>query len=390
MDVDIRTVRGRLDLARHHNESTSRDDELTFDQVRIGLEGLVTHLGAHDWMVFQFGGFRVPTGRKSSMLLGSGAAAALGLELVRLSRSEGFEHLVSGFRNPTQFADSMFEVRMAAWCQIRPIVRRIRFGRRYLVRNRVKHPDFEILTPFGWVVCECKRLHVNSLDLSAGMSRLADAFDRELQAAGVGRDVRLQVEVAGPIRQDLETLVARACSLVPNMIDGVAFESAPFVLTKGRVGTPPYSQAGRYLKQGRIIVGTEPTGIIEEYMHLIVSDPRKERALLRASGALMNAALKQLPSNRDCVMFIEGPAQFGQVAAGARLPLPEYAHCMAIAVVGSDQVLSCRRDVDKSSVEWLFGDHVPSGIERLRQVVLRRSGIHRRRLVRLLGATAPQ
>lgn len=382
---DIRTSAGRQHLALHHaNEVTPKDDQLSENQVARGLEGLVQHLGERDWMIWQWGGFRVPTGAGSSLLLDAGQAAQLGTELSSLSSQEGFARFLGGFRNPRQFQDAAFEARVASWCLALPTVRRLRFNPEYFVRGHKKVPEFELFTPLGRVVCECKRLHSAEGDFSRRLSRVTAAFDEALKVVDVGADVRLEVEIIAPLSGDLRRAAETASASAAALPMGQPARIGSFLVMRSPIGEPAVLQNERHVSQGRVRVGDTPTGITEEFAYLLVSSPRMERALTRAIGALINTAHRQLPEHRNGVIFIDGPAAFGKLAAASRLLQPEYAHCVAIGIAARGEINFSRRSVDEEAIEWLFFGKKPRVVERLRLTLLWRSGGRYEQLRRLL------
>ena len=154
---DITTPAGRRGLAEHH-PLISRNGSLAVDEIERGLGSLVEYLGPQPWMTWRWGAFSIPTGRRSTRVTDAGEAAQLGLDLAAVAHCDNFVATLQGVANPPQFDDSMFEVRMARWCIELPAVNSLRFGPEYNVRGHLKRPDFEIATPIGPVVCECKRI----------------------------------------------------------------------------------------------------------------------------------------------------------------------------------------------------------------------------------------
>jgi hypothetical protein len=115
-----------------------------------------------------------------------------------------------------------------------------------------------------------------------------------------------------------------------------------------------------------------------------------ERAIIRTMGALINIAHRQLPHNRACVIFIDGPRQQGQQAAVARLTQPEYAHCIAIGVFRGGGLEFTRRNIDEPVVDWLFLEKIPSLGKRLRYILSWRSGFHIARTQHILEKAGRQ
>ena len=371
---DITTAAGRRGLAERH-VSNSRDDTLTAPQITTGLESLVSYLGAQPWTIWRWGGFNVPTGSKSTRLTDTGQAAQLGLDLAAVAHCEGFRDLLKGFGNPTQFDDSMFEAQMARWCIQRRAVKSLRFGPEYVVRGHVKHPDFEIQTPIGRIVCECKRLHHSGGDFSARLARVTTAFDAAIKTLDVPESVRVEVEVQERIAGDLHRSAIDACAAAMATPIGEPVRRGPFLVLRSEVGKPPVHQTDGEVQTGRVRVGATPTGITAECTYLLVSSPWMERALVRAMGGLANTALRQLPEHHQAVIFVAGSRRHGKAAAASRLTDPAYAHCIAIATVHSGNIDLARRDIDVDAIEWIFLDKAPSRIGRLRLALWWRMGL---------------
>jgi hypothetical protein len=79
-----------------------------------------------------------------------------------------------------------------------------------------------------------------------------------------------------------------------------------------------------------------------------------EQALVRTMGALINAAHRQLPHERNGVIFIEGASDQGRKAAATWLIQPQYTHCLAVIIVGRGKSEVSRRDMDQEVVECSF------------------------------------
>lgn len=383
-EFDIRTLLDRDRLAQHHIAS-DRQDQLKADEIVNGLASVVRHLGARDWMIWRYGGFVVPTGRKSQRFLDVVQAVELGQALEVVSRCDGFTELLTGFENPTQLDDAIFEAQMARWCFERPTITALRFAPRYTVLGRAKRPDFELQTPIGRLVCECQRLHLHTQDWATRLTSLADAFEAAMRDAQIPDDMRLEVTVNRVIHGDLRVAADHACCEVTKVSAGTALEVGPFSVRLSPIGSP-VAPSDCLLQHGRIRVGTTPTGITPENNYLRVSSPWMERAVVRTMGAVINVAHRQLPHDRAGVIFVDGPRREGRQAAAMRLLQREYAHCLAIAVVRQGEVEFSRRNIDEAVVDWLFLGKTPSLGRRLQYIVSWRSG---RRLARLRKMLRP-
>src|SRR5262249_28525081 len=153
------------------------------------------------------------------------------------------------------------------------------------VRGHTKNPEFEIFTPVGRIVCECKRLHLGTGTVAERLSKIAGAFDAVLKTSSLGDGIRLEVEVVSPVRGDLSRIAAVARTAAAEAPLGHVTCSGPFLVVRSRLGQPPIHQNARGVWHGRVRFGDVPTGITEEYAYLLVSSPWMERALARAVGA---------------------------------------------------------------------------------------------------------
>lgn len=378
---DITTAAGRRDLAGRH-VSIPRDDTLSAAQIESGLESLVEYLGPQPWMTWRWGGFNIPNGHRSTRATNAGEAAQLGLDLAAVAHCRGFAELLKGFGNPTQFDDAMFEARMARWCLERPAVKSLRFSPEYKVRGHRKRPDFEIATPIGRIVCECKRLHLGGGDFVARLNKISAAFDNAIKTVNVPEDVRLEVEVQDRITGDLNRAAMDACTAVMGTPVGQLLRRGPFLIGRSEVGKPPVHESSWEVQSARVRVGETPVGITPEYTYLLVSSPWMERAISRAMGSLVNTAHRQLAAQHQGMIFVAGSRRYGKSAAASRLLDPAYEHCITIATVHGNDIDFARRDIDRTTIEWLFLDRQPEWKVRLRLLISWRIGLRSAVLLR--------
>ncbi|MGH9879694.1 MAG: hypothetical protein ACRD5H_18860, partial [Nitrososphaerales archaeon] len=233
-EFDIRTHTGRQGLAQHH-PTTERQDALTSSEIVDGLASLVNYLGSQDWMIWRYGWFALPSGPNIQRGLSVPEAVKLGLSLRLVSHCHRFSKLLEGFNNPSQFDDTCFEAEMASWCVKLPTVENIRFAPHYQVAGKQKRPEFELVTPIGLVVCECKRLHLPSQKWAKRLDRVAEAFDAAMKSTVIPPETRLEVVITKPITTDLSTLAADICHQVMHIPEGKAFEHGPFSIRRCRV-----------------------------------------------------------------------------------------------------------------------------------------------------------
>ena len=118
------------------------------------LKDAANFLGNPEWLTYQWG--EVGPYRQGNNLQGVGLRrlVELGLELRDLSRYKNFDALVSQFSNPSQFFDTMFEVRVASLFSRLLTTECIEFSPAYTVRDRKKHPDFDVFNQVGLLTVE--------------------------------------------------------------------------------------------------------------------------------------------------------------------------------------------------------------------------------------------
>jgi len=99
--------------------------------------------------------------------------------LESLTNYPGFQELLTGFRNPTQIAGTMFEVSVAGWCQGRAVTRGLELVPHVMVRNHSKRPDILWDTTLGRLYCECKSSHFFQQAVAKRAERFRDVADLE-------------------------------------------------------------------------------------------------------------------------------------------------------------------------------------------------------------------
>lgn len=252
--------------------------------------------------------------------------------------------------------------------------------------GRGKRPDFELKTPIGRLVCECKRLHLRTQEWAKRLIRIADAFDAAMHATRIPQDVRLEVTVNGAIHGDLRVAAEHACREVHNGPSERTIGRGPFSLKLYPIGSEIASNDS-IIRHGKIRVGSTPTEIKPENYYLLISSPWMERAVFRTIGAVINTAHRQLPKGRNSVIFVDGPQLEGRSAAAARLLQSEYTHCLAVSIVRGGKAEFSQRSINKEVVDWIFLDKVPPLSRRLLYIFAWRLGLGRTLLRRLTRAT---
>lgn len=335
-DLDLRRCKDRqhlLDLLAAQQDSFPKETS----EVHAGIESLAIHFPDAPWLIvpqYLGGSFHLQVSAKHTQSIPLLDMIALGLQLARLKECDGFEVFLSGFANLMQFRDSMFEASMADYCLARSHA--LRFSPEYEVRGHLKHPDFEMDSDLGKIVCECKGLDDREREYSRQLQRVMAALQSAAQAAGViPEDHRLEVHLRGPIKQDVDKVAQLICATAYQAETGKLCEvDGLFCALKAKSEPIAFPNSG--IAMHTIVVGTTAVGLGAENASLRLTTERLDGARIKAAGSLVNKAKSQLPESERCAIFIDvlNPAS-GIEAAKRRLNRPDYKHVMTVGVVSS-------------------------------------------------------
>ena len=143
---DIRVKADRESLADLLPVIDQTHFKISRSEFLCALEDVATFLNKPEWVIYEWGSFRPFSAGQTNLVLGLEEIILLGTQLRRLSKFRGFEMLLSGFFNPPQFEDTLFEVKVAYFFSMLPTITDLRFSPEYVIRGHTKHPEFEIDT----------------------------------------------------------------------------------------------------------------------------------------------------------------------------------------------------------------------------------------------------
>ncbi len=339
---------------------TTRPDGLKkpASEVRAGIDALDRHLPNANWLTISQGGtsFQIHTGSAGMVFFPLEEAVQLGLRLERLSTCKGFREFLVGFANPSQFLDSVFESRMADHCKAR--IGSLMFNPSYIINGFEKHPDFELATRWGTMVCECKSLNESDRRYAKRLNTISSVIDSATKATGgVPPGHRLEVHINGPIKGDLEQYAFMICQEAFGRMreTGHIFKNGPFAFCLELQSNPThFSDTGIW--QEVEIVGEVPVGLGPQYAYLRVTTERIEASRLRACGDLIHDAMAQLPRDKLCVTFLEVlDRASAEEAAKKKLASPHYKHFLAIGIQSSRGLHFIYKTPMKPVIEETFG-----------------------------------
>lgn len=335
---------------------------MTIEDVRTGLEVLARLFPNAEWLAvdqYAGGALVIPTGPKAKSHFSLASAIQLGLRLNRFEQCEGFESLLSGFRNPTQFFDSVFEAEIADFCLSREGCQGLRFSPEYLVKGELKHPDFVVMTPRGPIVCECKRSHEKDRQYFKRFERIHNALDKGIKELGeTGAAIRVEVHICQVVGKsvdqfahDVAIQARQAAKASPNQI----LDYGPYKLcVVPRTSPTVFNEYN--LARVSVTVGNTPVGITPEYAYLRVTTDQLDPLRARADGELMREARSQLPDTERCAIFLDAiNGESAKLAAERRLGSLSYLHVVACGIWSSSGSQFVYRTSDKSLVEEIFG-----------------------------------
>ncbi len=331
----------------------SRDDFLA------GLASAALHLGNPDWMVYHWGCFVLHTGGQAKLVLSLDQVATLGLQLQRLSHFDNFKGLIDGFRNPPQFEDTRFEVKVANLFAQLDWVEKIRFAPEQKVRGRVKRPDFEATGIYANLYVECKRCHLFFQNALSSLNKISARFNKVMKEYNWPNNLRLEVEIAGPLAGKIDSFIrttvqaAMETGAIAAPITTGPFRS--YVVFRPDAFRLP---SANWIKD-TMIGGDVATGILNpEFTMLRVANYRAHKRFRSSVGTRVNVALHQLQEDKQCMIFIgDIPVHIGQSVCEQRLLDRVYDHIIAFGIWETEEpepTLFCRGK-DGERVGLFFG-----------------------------------
>jgi hypothetical protein len=142
---DLRCGNDRQELANFLPTFDSRTIDVPPAIFVEALRDVSEFLGKPEWLTYQFGSVGPLYNGYGQHPFELARIVQLGLELRDLSGHENFEALISGFKNPPQFLDTLFEMQTASFFSRLTTTKRLRFAPQYIVRGQPKRPEFDVI-----------------------------------------------------------------------------------------------------------------------------------------------------------------------------------------------------------------------------------------------------
>jgi hypothetical protein len=174
---DVRAQDDRRRLSEYLPTIDGTTFHVTAARFETLLETLATWLGNPDWLTYQYGAFLLGRPDRPYGPISLGTLIELANRLQTLSGFSGFEQMLSGLRNVTQFYDTIFETRVAELFVGLPDFRDLHFAPSYRVRRSTKRPDLRVSVATKTFVVEAKAPKLLSQRAGQKFSRDVEAFN---------------------------------------------------------------------------------------------------------------------------------------------------------------------------------------------------------------------
>jgi len=138
----------------------------------------------------------IPTNQPAKVGATLSELVNLGFELSKLEKYTGFNKLLAGFQNPTQFHDTVFETDVAYYCHSRNNTRDIVLSPQYSIREKLKTPDLELYSTAGELVVECKNLHPQESRYVIRLQKVFNCVETPMKTVRIPDDIRVNIHLA--------------------------------------------------------------------------------------------------------------------------------------------------------------------------------------------------
>lgn len=322
------------------------------------LEAVGQYLNNPEWLVYRWGAFYpIPCGAFNSSL-SIGQLVDFGLYIRSASRFRNFDNVLKGFSNPTQFLDSLFEIKIAHLFSNLHSFIDLQFEPKYNVRNRIKRPEFEIMTTNGQYCVECKRPHMHAQMAIKSLQAVGKEIYEKMVELNWPTDFRLEVELVGPKSAPISDLASRVVEAA--LKNGEKHE--PFFLSPFKVfvvkRSDPFRLPSAPWHTDTMILGNTPTGLLNPtFTSLRVADYRLDSKFETSIGGRVREALKQLPEDQNCIIAIgDTSPRIAVPICKKRINDKAYSHIKLFVIsVNNDRTLVFR-DEDFSAIKEIFKD----------------------------------
>lgn len=240
------------------------------------------------------------------------------MALDSMSSFGGFDRLLAGFRNERQFHSTIYEAKIAHWCQTRRLSRRLEFSPLIQTSRGPKRPDFLWTTQRGQIYVECKQADtVESRSLKRTNSLLQTIQETYDSLTGWNDSLRLDLFISPAALNGVELRLRRVVlKLHQDQQADRSIRDGEVLGTLRRRDELP-EPLEEVITSYRMVVGPEPTRLARENSHLSLA-LSVERSRQLTVARLVRDARKQLPDQGRGVgaVFVD---MGREVAAGKKI-----------------------------------------------------------------------
>jgi hypothetical protein len=351
---DIRIHEHREALADLLPTIDNRTFQLRQQEFIDALADLAFFLKNPGWLIYQWGCFvPVPTGRNTNLVFSLPDAVELGIQLRHFSQYKNFDRLMEGFFNPTQF-----EAKLAFFFSNLPSVSSLVFSPEYVVRGKIKYPDFEVAGKLGTLIVECKRPHGYLQKATLTFQDVVSELETAMKNCNWPSNLRLEVEFVNSIKKAVPALALETVEVaLRTQCPDQSFSLGPF---RGYVveRTAQFRIIDtRYWTDVMILDKDVPTGLLNpEFTSLRVVNNKLGAKMTASIGARVKEALRQLPKGYKCMIWLgDVPFQIAEKICGLRLNDSAYSHIQAFGVWDGERFKFIYREQDKPLIQDLVG-----------------------------------
>lgn len=314
-------------------------------------------MGNPEWLIYQWGTVGPFRYGNNQIPVELSRIAELGLELRDLSGHENFDALIAQFANPSQFFDTLFEVRVASLFSRFKTTTHMRFAPPYAIRHHEKHPEFDVCNHLGVFTVECKQPHMFVQRAAQTFQFTANAVHEVLKTVDWPHDLRLEVEILAPPRELPESF---AKSLVNSAVSAIQTGNREFVCGTAQAFVVPRKSPFRIndVKFGHdvMIVDDEATGLFNPNKTILrVVNNGLDHKFARSAGARIAEALRQLPSDHYSIIVLGGmPRRIAESAIARRIEDRAYDKVLAFMIYEEEKFHFSYRTKNRKAVQKLL------------------------------------
>ncbi|HEU5378136.1 MAG TPA: hypothetical protein VFV38_22155 [Ktedonobacteraceae bacterium] len=282
-----------------------------------------------------------------------------GLQISTFASCPGFEELIQAIqRNPQKIEDYIFEAEMAFLCKHTFAGGDFKFNQPYMIKGRLKYPDFEFTSSLGRLIVECKRLHYREMQLNRRYEELQEELQEKISQLGLDETHRVEVKLAGAI-PSIKSFVTNFEKQVAlhDLAEEVSYQEGENEIWIAKQNTPLHFNGSFLSRHSMATVNADmptPMGTDVAYCVLVVPEEAYIK-LVTKLGDLINEASGQIPPSYMGLIFIDTPHTQALEQAWKRKDLKRhYTNILALGIYHKQNVVLHHRTTDEGKIRQLI------------------------------------